>query len=104
MEDARKRAYRLILSAGMLHLKWDLACWYTCPSRPTSVQTRSAQQAAFRSAAFHNLVTFEVADYAGFSEEQFWQGIIQFQAMFPDALCPYREMFDRCLRGELVRI
>lgn len=28
MDATRERAYRLLLSAGLLHVKWDLACWY----------------------------------------------------------------------------
>jgi hypothetical protein len=109
MEAERQRAYQIILAAGLLHVKWDLACWYggftwLLPWRWRR-QVRAARRATFRSAAFHNLAIFASQGFAGFSEEQFWQGVEQFNQDFPEASgADYRGMFERCLRGEEVGI
>ena len=108
MDEVRSRAYRVLLAQGLLHLKWDLACllggfsWWR--PRRALAQARSARQAAWRADAFHNLAICTSFDFAGFSEDEFWADIDKFRRDFPDALCPYREVFERCLRGEPVHI
>jgi hypothetical protein len=105
MEEARKRAYRVILCAGLLHVKWDLACWYGGSDPQDAIrQGEDARRASLRAFAFHNLAIHAAADFARFSEEMFWRDIGQFQRDSPDALCPYREIFERCLRGDPVNI
>jgi hypothetical protein len=108
MDDARSRAYRVLLAQGLLHLKWDLARFYggLSLSRPWQLlrESRAIRTAAFRAFAFHNLAIFAASDFAGFSEEAFWADIDTFRRDCPDALCPYRAVFERCLRGELVNI
>jgi hypothetical protein len=108
VEEARARAYRVLLAQGLLHLKWDLAgllgglSWFR--PRLALAQARAARRAALRAYAFHNLAIHSTFDFAGFSEEAFWSDIDRFRRGCPDALCPYREVFERCLRGEPVHI
>lgn len=108
MEEARMRAYRVLLAQGLLHLKWDLAGFYGGLSliRPWRLlrQSRAIRTAACRAFAFHNLAIFAASDFVGFSEEKFWADIDMFHRDCPDALCLYREVFERCLRGEPVAI
>jgi hypothetical protein len=105
MDELRKHAYRVVLSAGLLHMKWDLACWYGgLDPHDATRQGESAQRASFRAFAFHNLAIHAAADFAGFSEDLFWRDFDLFHRDCPDALCPYREFFDRCLRSEPVDI
>jgi hypothetical protein len=109
MERERERAYRFVLAAGLLHLKWDLACLFGGFSwlNPRSLrrQLRAAHRAAFRAGAFHNLAIFSTQGFAGFAEEQFWHDIEQFSMKFPGFdWADYRSMFDRVLAGEDVQI
>lgn len=109
MECERQRAYEIILAAGLLHVKWDLACWYGPFAwlRPWLArrQIRAARRAAFRSAAFHNLAIFASQGYRGFSEEMFWRDIERFHQDFPESdWANYREIFERSLQGEKVLI
>ena len=73
MDEARTRAYRMLLAQGLLHLKWDLARFYDGLSltRPWQLlrESRSVRTAAFRAFAFHNLAISAAADFVGFSEE-----------------------------------
>ena len=89
-------------------VKWDLARFYggLSLSRPWQLlrQSRAVRTAAFRTFAFHNLALFAASDFAGFSEEAFWSDIDKFRRDCPNALCLYREVFERCLRGEPVSI
>ena len=109
MNAARQRAYLVLLAASLVHIKWDLACWYggyswLLPWRSRS-QRRTAQRAAYRSAAFHNLAIYSSRDFAGFSEEMFWRDIEKFYQEFPDSRwANYRGLFEHCLRGEEVTI
>lgn len=108
MDDAKVRAYRILLAQGLLHLKWDLAPLYYGLSffRPWRLlyENRTLRIAVFRAIAFHNLAIFAVSDFEGFSEEKFWTEIDRFHHDCPDSLCPYREVFERCLRDEPVCI
>jgi hypothetical protein len=108
MDESRMRAYRVLLAQGLLHLKWDLAKFYGGLSlaRPWQLfgESRAIRTAAFRAFAFHNLAIFAASDFVGFSEDAFWAEIDNFRRDFPEALCPYREVFERCLRGEPVTI
>ncbi len=108
MDEARVRAYRVLLAQGLLHLKWDLARFYRGLSltRPWQLlrESRAVRTAAFRAFAFHNLAIFAASDFAGFSEDAFWADIDKFRRDCPDALYPYREVFERCLRGEPICI
>lgn len=108
VDENRIRAYRILLAQGLLHLKWDLACLYGGFSwfRPwlALYQARAARRAAMRVFAFHNLAIQSTLDFTRFSEERFWADIEMFRRDCPDALCPYREVFERCLRGEPVEI
>lgn len=104
MEEAKIRAYRVLLAQGLLHLKWDLACvlggfsWLR--PRLLLLQIRAVRQAALRAYAFHNLAIRSAFDFAGFSEDAFWADLEKFRRDCPDALCPYREVFERSMRGE----
>jgi hypothetical protein len=108
MDEKRDHAYRVVLSAGMLHLKWDLACllggfaWFN-PRRALR-QIRAARNAARRAVAFHNLAISAADGFSGFSEESFWDGVERFERRDPGGVSSYRELFERCLRGETVRI
>lgn len=109
LAESRKNAYRLVLAAGMLHLKWDLAGCYDGFSwvRPWRFmrQCRSAIRAAQRSSAMHNLAIFASLDFEHFSEDQFWRDIDEFCRRYPDDVTAnYRQLFDRCLNGEAVHI
>ena len=108
MDEARVQAYRMLLSQALLHVKWDLARFYGGLSftRPWQLlrESRAVRTAAFRAFAFHNLAIFAASDFAEFSEDAFWADIDKFHCDCPDALCPYREVFERCLRGEPVSI
>ena len=108
MDESRVRAYRVLLAQGLLHLKWDLAQFYGGLSltRPWELlrESRAVRAASFRAFAFHNLAICAASDFARFSEDAFWADIEKFRRDCPDALCPYREVFERCLRGEPVNI
>lgn len=108
MDEAKCRAYRILLAQCLLHLKWELAGFYRGLSflRPWQLiqQSRYLRVAAHRASAFHNLAIFASADFTNFSEEQFWTGIDRFHRDFPHAIGSYREVFDRCLRGEPINI
>lgn len=108
MNETRVRAFRVLLSQGLVHLKWDLAGFYRGLSlfRPWQLlrQSRAIRTAASRAFAFHNMAIFAASDFRGFSEESFWADIDRFHRDHPDALCPYREVFERCLRNEAVNI
>jgi hypothetical protein len=105
MDESRKRAYMIVLSSALLHIKWDLSCishgvaWII--SRRTS---DSLSRAMKRSRLFHNLAIFSTFDFERFDEIRFWSEVDQFHAEDPDAICPYRDIFDKSLRGEEVHI
>jgi hypothetical protein len=108
MDESRMRAYRVLLAQGLLHLKWDLARFYggLSLSRPWRLfgESRVIRATAFRAFAFHNLAIFSASDFVGFSEDAFWADIDKFRREFPEALCPYHDVFERCMRGESVSI
>lgn len=108
MEATREQAYRLLLSAGLLHVKWDLACLYSGFSWLAwrfRQQARNARRAAYRSVTFHNLAIFAAQGYSGFSEEHFWQEVDAFLRAFPESReSNYRGIFEHALRGEQVYI
>ncbi|MBS0267243.1 MAG: hypothetical protein JSS02_35290 [Planctomycetes bacterium] len=108
MDELRARAYRVLLSQGLLHLKWDLARFY-CGltfTRPWALlrESRAIRTAALRAFAFHNLAISAGRDFAGFAEDAFWADIDKFHRDCPNALCRYREVFEQCLRGLPVSI
>jgi hypothetical protein len=106
MEEKRKQAYSFLLSAALLHLKWDTAPFWRGLSlwRPWRLRQESyrVRRATTRARAFHNLAIFLTHDLAGFSEEFFWGEISEFREQFPDDRTDYRTMFDRKLAGEEV--
>ena len=51
MEADRQRAYRLLVAAGMMHLKWDLAC---CKGRFPWFQTPNMDHLAAEGVRFRN--------------------------------------------------
>lgn len=108
MDQTRLNAYQVVLAQGLLHLKWDLACLIGGFSwlHPWNWRSalRSAHIAAHRACAFHNLAIFSTHDFKNFSEDQFWADLTQFHERFPEALCPYRDVFERYMRGESVDI
>jgi hypothetical protein len=109
MEQEREKAYRFVLAAGLLHLKWDLACLYGDFSwlNPFRMwrELHSAKRAAYRAAAFHNLAIQSTQGFAGFSEKQFWDDIERFRQRFPGGdWADYRRMFDRVAAGEEVAV
>jgi hypothetical protein len=108
VDEAREQAYRFLLSAAMLHLKWDLGCLFGgfswLPWRLRH-QLRSVRRAAYRAVAFHNLATFAVWGFERFSEDRFWRDVEQFSRRFPEAgWSNYRGMFDAHLRGDAVNV
>jgi hypothetical protein len=108
MDTARKNAYRLVLAAGLLHLKWDLACvlngfgWLS--PRRVMLQVRAMRRAAARAYAFHNLAIFSTQEFHGFDEGMFWGDIEKFDRKSATDPSNYRLIFERCLRGEEVNI
>lgn len=108
MDATRRRAYEYLLAAGMLHVKWDLACWQgSVPwwRRLVGMQALAANRAAARSFAFHNLAIFAANDFAGFEESRFWSGVAKFYEEFPECnTMDYREIFERYVRGEELAI
>lgn len=109
IDEARRRAYIVVLSAGLLHLKWDLACclggvsWWN--PRAFLHQIRRVRIAAWRASALHNLAIEASRDFDHFDEEWFWEGVRSFETRCPDFIWGhYRSMFDRCLAGEEVVI
>ena len=108
MEAVREHAYRLLLSAGLLHVKWDLDCLYGGFSwNPWrfSRQARNVRRAADRACTFHNLAIFAAQGFKGFSEEYFWREVEGFMRDFPEDLWSnYRGMFEASLRGEPVYV
>jgi hypothetical protein len=65
---------------------------------------RAARRAAQRAYAFHNPAISAVSSFEGFSEEKFWDGVEEIQRKNPEALAPYRVIFERCLHGEVTNI
>lgn len=107
MEAARKDAYAFLLSAALLHLKWDLVrFWHGLgwwPPWQLPGNLRRIKMAAHRAVAFHNLAIFLTLDMNGFSEDTFWREIEGFSRRFPEAgWANYRTMFERKLAGEEV--
>jgi hypothetical protein len=109
VEANREHAYRLLLSAGLLHVKWDLAClqggFSWLPWRFWR-QARNARRAADRAAMFHNLAIFSAQDFQGFSEDRFWQEVERFSSRYPESNWSnnYRRIIEASLRGEPVNI
>jgi hypothetical protein len=107
MDADRERAYRIVLSAATLHLKWDLCgvpdrfSWLPWRRRE---QIGAVRRARHRAVAFHNLAIFAARDFAGFREDEFWADVDRFYAAYPEAKAfgSYREMFEASLRGEHV--
>lgn len=101
LTEARKAAYRTLLSAAMLHLKWELAGIsgpFSCLKLHHQIET-----AAQRSFTFHNLALFVDEDFEGFEEERFWRCIEEFQRKCPNAAnSNYQWLFERLLAGEKV--
>lgn len=105
MDERRQRAYRTLLSAGLLHLKWDLACWLGQKSMwVTGDQRRAARRSSLRARAFHNLAIFAENGFENFDEHRFWRDIEQLQADCPNSIGNYKVLFERCLRGEAITI
>jgi hypothetical protein len=109
MEAARKEAYAFLLSAAMLHLKWDLVRfwhglgWWTPWRLPEDL--RRIRMAAHRAVAFHNLAVFLTLDMEKFNEDTFWREIEEFSLRFPEAeLANYRGMFEKKLAGQNVLV
>jgi hypothetical protein len=106
MDENRKQAYSFLLSAALLHLKWDLVAFWTGLSlwRPWRLlyESRRIRRAAHRAVAFHNLAIFVTYDFSGFREDMFWKEIEEFRKRFPNDWADYRKMFDRKLAGEEV--
>ena len=103
MDTDRQRAYRTVLSASALHMKWDLGCalgglsWLPWRRRE---QMRSIERAAHRAFAFHNLAIFAARDFQGFREDCFWSDVDRFHAAFPESRWDYRALLDAVLRGD----
>lgn len=108
MDEARMRAYRIVLAQGFLHVKWELAGllggfeWFR--PRRAMAQVSLARQAALRAYAFHNLAICSARDFEGFLQDAFWSDIESFHRKCPNAIGQYREVFERSLRGEQVHI
>jgi hypothetical protein len=108
MDEAKVRAYRFLVAQALLHVKWDLGwllrglSWWN--PRDLVIQARMARRAALRAYAFHNVAIHSAYDFERFSEERFWADIDAFHRDCPDARCPYRDVFERFLRGEPVSI
>ena len=108
MEAERRKAYEFLLSAALLHLKWDLCglshgtgLW---PPWEWSRRARIIAKAKGRAVTFHNLACFSTWEMNGFREEQFWRDIALFERRFPEDWGNYRGMFDRKLAGGEVSV
>jgi hypothetical protein len=98
MDSARQNAYRALLCAAMLHVKWDLASLPKSSFWMGSGHCRSAQIAAARSRAFHNLAILLDSDFEVFDEEQFWTDIEHFRQQCPGAMnTDYRWLYEQKL-------
>jgi hypothetical protein len=108
MEATRERAYHMLLSASLLHIKWDLACLFGgihLTPWGFSRQMRACRRAACRAFAFHNLAILASQNFEGFSEGRFWGDVERFLKSYPESgWSDYRSMFERCLRGEEIDI
>jgi hypothetical protein len=108
MDNNRKQAYAFLLSAALLHLKWDLVGFLPGLNlwQPWRLlrQSHSIRRAANRAVAFHNLAILLAQDLDGFDEEYFWKEIEEFRRRFPQDWANYRSMFERKLAGEEVYV
>jgi hypothetical protein len=105
MEDNRRAAYAFLLSAALLHLKWDLVNfgpglrWW--PPWHLPRHSRRIRRAAHRAIAFHNLAIFLAHGMDHFREDRFWRDVEAFRLRFPEEdWADYRGMFERKLAGE----
>ena len=104
MSEQRARAYRILLSVAVLHLKWDLACvegglsWLN-PWKLLD-QIRAVRKAACRARAFHNLALFAARDFDGFHEDHFWEEIDWFHRKCQSDRSCYRDLLEACLADE----
>jgi hypothetical protein len=108
VDEQRKRAYRVLVGAALLHLKWDLACVLGGLSwlRPRRLvwEARAVRTAAYRAYAFHNLAIHSAWEFERLDEESFWRDVEWFRGKCPDDRHQYRAIFDRVVRGEPVNI
>lgn len=79
MNETRVDAYRFLLCAAMMHLKWDLQGsiggfhWWNLGSLRRRYQ--QVQCARVRAIAFHNLAHFLTHGMRGFDESRFWEDV-----------------------------
>jgi hypothetical protein len=108
MDERRKQAYAFLLSAALLHMRYDLAAFWSGLSifHPWRLfhESNQVRRASHRAFAFHNLAIILTHDLANFDEERFWNDIEQFKMRFPEDWADYRAMFDRKLAGEEVLV
>lgn len=108
MDASREQAYRFLLSAAMLHIKWDLGCivgGFSWNPWRLSNQIRRTRRASCRAVVFHNLACFAVWGGDRFSEDRFWTDVERFSRRYPeDDWSNYRGMFEALLRGEAVNL
>ena len=106
MDESRKQAYSFLLSAALLHLKWELGNLDLSVWRPWRLlrDAHRVRRAGRRAVAFHNLAIFLTFNLNGFDEEWFWKDIEELSRRFPDDWPDYRGMFDRKLAGEDVSV
>ena len=109
MDQTRKDAYAFLLSAALLHVKWDLAG--TLGGFPWSNPFhwrhffRAVDIAGARAFLFHNLAIFLARDMQGFREERFWEDVERFRARYPtDPRPDYRRLFEKKLNREEVDV
>ena len=108
ISESRINAYRFLLCAVMMHLKWDLHGliggfhWWN----PGSLRRQYQQVhcARVRDIAFHNLAHFLTLGMRDFDEARFSGDLDRFQNRFPERLCNYKSLFERKLNGEEVSI
>lgn len=67
MDDARKRAYRMLLACGMIGIRGSLGHY------PNPVIARHMADRAYLIAdVMHNLARFSAEDFVGFDEDRYW--------------------------------
>jgi hypothetical protein len=93
MDEARKRAYRLLLYQAMLVIRplaWrnpeDAAAVNVAHTPPGDIETlfRVGRYCGAVAEWMHNLAHFSATDFAGFNEEWFWEDYERLRQAFPD--------------------
>jgi hypothetical protein len=100
MDDARKRAYRVLLYHAMLDLRAHVPTWPGGPLRwwnPLFVRRAVTRLWYTQRVAewLHNLAFFAAEDFRGFKEDWFWREYDGLRSKVPgERVDFYRSVFD----------